>query len=943
MLVGRDDERAVLRASLARVGADPGPVRNGDGAPPGSHLALLGPAGAGKSRLARELTLQAGEVGVRALVGRAVPGAGPTPYRPLREALLAWTRAGGDALDDGYADALAPLLGPGPAADPPTAQVSPVFVGEALLRTLTSTSTGVVLVLEDLHWADVETASVVEYLCDNAAPTGLLVVATCRNEAPSPARDLVRRLSTRGSVRPLALGAFTPEQTAALAEDLLGRPPSPELADALHRRSEGVPLFVEELVAALRADDRLVAENGMVTAAVESLAVLPESVADSVQSRLGPLTDVDREALQTAAILGRSVDAIRLARVMAREPAEVVAALRAGTGLGLLEEDPDRAGALRFRHALLRDAVEQSAFPPDRVVIAGRALAVVLDGAQPEALTGDDLTLAFDLAARSGDRSLATRLALWAGAIAWESWALSTAESWLAQARRFADTDDEIATIDLQNLRVAATVGRLDVVMRLARGLLARAGRLSGHDELETRMRLAQALLDDEQFVVGAEQLDLARPLVDALDDPCMRTRHDLYSSVAALGGGQADRATLLAESAIAKAESDSEEDERDLVCAGLLQLGRARLPDADAARAAWTRSLELTEEYGFRLWRARMLAELATLSVPELAGHDELAVAALGAREAGAVELAQRVDLLRAELALLSGRPDQAEDHLAEAAQSAAETTVAAATRRRAAVLTALTAALRGGSAAQADGELLGPDAAAAVRAVLALAVDDLDGARQAADGIPVANPLSPAVAAVAAVASQDHDPQRCAALASGLIGRAAARAHAALRDGIRDAATAGAEVRDAVALLTTAPWFAAVLTRTTAPALIEAGAVDAMRDPLRSAVATFDGLGLAAPADACRALLRKAGVPVPRRTDVRPGVPERLASYGVTGREMDVLRLVAEGLTSREIGERLYLSPRTVEKHVERLLVKTGSGNRAALAALVGVPEVT
>jgi DNA-binding CsgD family transcriptional regulator len=252
----------------------------------------------------------------------------------------------------------------------------------------------------------------------------------------------------------------------------------------------------------------------------------------------------------------------------------------------------------------------------------------------------------------------------------------------------------------------------------------------------------------------------------------------------------------------------------------------------------------------------------------------------------------------------------------------------------------------MRGGSPAQVDGDRLDRDAAAAVRAVLALADDDLEGARQAAEGIGTANPLSPAVAAVAAVASPDHDPERCAALAAGLVGRAAARAHAALRDVTADAADAGAagdQVRDAVAHLTAAPWFAAVLTRTTAPALVEAGAGEAVRDPLRSAVATFDSLGLAAPADACRALLRKAGVPVPRRAEFRSGVPERLASYGVTAREMDVLRLVAEGLTSREIGERLYLSPRTVEKHVERLLVKTGSGNRAALAALVGVPEVT
>ena len=71
---------------------------------------------------------------------------------------------------------------------------------------------------------------------------------------------------------------------------------------------------------------------------------------------------------------------------------------------------------------------------------------------------------------------------------------------------------------------------------------------------------------------------------------------------------------------------------------------------------------------------------------------------------------------------------------------------------------------------------------------------------------------------------------------------------------------------------------------------------------------------------------------------------MPERLRTLGVTARELDVLRLVAEGLTSRDIAERLYLSPRTVEKHVERLLAKTGAGNRTRrLAAGAGPTDPT
>jgi DNA-binding NarL/FixJ family response regulator len=77
---------------------------------------------------------------------------------------------------------------------------------------------------------------------------------------------------------------------------------------------------------------------------------------------------------------------------------------------------------------------------------------------------------------------------------------------------------------------------------------------------------------------------------------------------------------------------------------------------------------------------------------------------------------------------------------------------------------------------------------------------------------------------------------------------------------------------------------------------------------------------------ASACRSLLREAGAPVPRRRAGGRPVPGRLRALGVTERETEVLRLAARGLGNREISERMSLSPRTVEKHLERLLAKTG-----------------
>jgi DNA-binding NarL/FixJ family response regulator len=143
-----------------------------------------------------------------------------------------------------------------------------------------------------------------------------------------------------------------------------------------------------------------------------------------------------------------------------------------------------------------------------------------------------------------------------------------------------------------------------------------------------------------------------------------------------------------------------------------------------------------------------------------------------------------------------------------------------------------------------------------------------------------------------------------------------------------------AAALLTEAATMLRPAPLLAALAVRLAVPAVLADGAGEQVRDLLREAAGTLDRLALPRPADACRALLRDAGVAVPRRTSAQAGVPEPLRALGVTGRELEVLRLVAQGRTSREIAEQLYLSPRTVEKHVERLLTKTGAANRTALA---------
>jgi DNA-binding CsgD family transcriptional regulator len=117
----------------------------------------------------------------------------------------------------------------------------------------------------------------------------------------------------------------------------------------------------------------------------------------------------------------------------------------------------------------------------------------------------------------------------------------------------------------------------------------------------------------------------------------------------------------------------------------------------------------------------------------------------------------------------------------------------------------------------------------------------------------------------------------------------------------------------------------------------IAESALADAWGDPvplLRQSLDFFDGLGEHHIASACRSLLRRAGAPVPRRRG-ETSVPRELRAVGVTSREMEVLRLLAEGLPNTKIAGRLYLSPRTVERHVANLAVKTGARGRAQLVA--------
>ncbi|HVC73983.1 MAG TPA: ATP-binding protein, partial [Mycobacteriales bacterium] len=246
-MVGRTAELAALREQLAGLRATG----------TGGLVLISGEAGVGKSRLVREFAVGAERSGVSVLIGRALPDG--EPYRPLVEALGGALRDRGLPDDETlrpYLPVLAAVLPdaavPGGRADPRGGAV----LGEAVLRLLgalghRSAGACTLLVLEDLHWVDPDTLTVLTYLAHAAESSPLLLVATTRAEValPQPLLDL----AAATQAAELTLERLDPDDVRELVEACLsGRPPE-EVMAFVRDNADGLPLLIEELLTGLRS------------------------------------------------------------------------------------------------------------------------------------------------------------------------------------------------------------------------------------------------------------------------------------------------------------------------------------------------------------------------------------------------------------------------------------------------------------------------------------------------------------------------------------------------------------------------------------------------------------------------------------------------------------------------------------------------------------------
>jgi len=645
VLVGRDDEIRQLDAALA----DAREARGGT-------VLLAGDAGIGKSRIAREVIDAARAQGCAVLVGRAVAGGVPTPFRPFAEALASALRPGG-VPESAELDPFRPALGrlvphlrdklvAGPAAE------SLVFLGEAVLRLLRVLypDRGCLLVLEDLHWADPETLALLEYLADNVWAERVLCVGTCRLGEGGDAVDLAAKLEARGSAKVLSLSRLDADAVARMALECLGAAGLPAPARAfVAERAEGIPFLVEEVLAGLLDDGALVEQDGRWEVTGPITTGVPATFADSVTRRLDAMSLDARRVIRAAAVIGRRFEWSLLGPITSVGDEVVMAALRMGVELQLIATDDD---GFRFRHALTQEAVVAGLLPPERARLAGLALSAI-DAAHP-GLPGAWCMLGADLAERAGLAGHASQLLLELGRRDLAVGALASAEQTLTRARALADAaslgDDPVIPaqggeaalqlgIDEALTEVFAESGQVDRAIEMGQRLLARIGTSSVARSADLHLMIAQAAIAGGRWAEAETSLAVAR----RLPHPQM-SRVDACAAQLQERRERPEEAAKLASAALRAAE---EAGLPEVACEALEVIGRVlQHSDLDEAERALTRGAAIASANDLQLWHARLLAELGGIEMLRSASMDRLQQARELAVAQGALFLTAVIDL---------------------------------------------------------------------------------------------------------------------------------------------------------------------------------------------------------------------------------------------------------------------------------------------------------
>jgi predicted ATPase/DNA-binding CsgD family transcriptional regulator len=945
-VIGRETELGELRAAI-ELSATAGR---------GTTLFLVGEAGVGKTRLAREAISEARRMRSSVLHGRAVDAHDVVAFRPFSEALFSYFRDEAPPEDpqlEPFRPMLARLVPEWRQAGVAPPDDSIVVLAEAILRLLrvVGRERGCLLFLDDLHWADAETLAIVEYLARNIANEPIVLVGGLRPDEGPAATGLVHQLVAQRAATEVAVAGLTTADVAAMARACLS---VDELPVALGRlvadHADGLPFLVEELLAGAVDSGALVEHEGEWLARGPVQPDIPLTLMDSVGARLARLGE-HSGVLVAASVLGRQFDWRLLPTMTGLDELAVLQTLRAGVDAQLLVADPTDRSGFRFRHALTQGAVLQRLLPAEREVLARRALEAM--GADRPDLSGDRCVLAAGLAEAAGERRLAADLLVRAGRQAVALGALASAEDAFERARRLAD-EPSVAAEAMDGLcETFSLAGKSELAQSAGTELLATLDRLRAPPErvAAVHLRLARAALVASDPDVADRHVAQARSVTD---DGALSARADAIEARIASHAGDHERARGLAERALAVAE---QLDVPDVRCEALEQLGRiARTHDAEHAERMFEAALRVAEEHDLAVWRIRALFELATIDLYLVRADDRMVATRDLATSSGALATAAQVDLHLAHWCV-----DQFQlERSVQAAQRASEVA-----RRfhlddllAVSLISEVTAVGRLGDAEQMEtllseaAELSDDPTIDSIvwghcRAMASLVQEnqrragtELDAAMEILRVHPssVFYPERGLWALLRALRDEDADAACAEVRSSGAAMARIVRGYVRLAEAVilgrrGQAEEAEAAFAEGDADLEPVNWLRHHARRLVAQAAIE----DGWGDPvtwLYQGLALFEDHRQERLTSACRSLLRKGGAPVPRRGS-DSGIPGALRELGVTAREFEVLTLLADGLSNSEIAHRLYMSPRTVERHVANLTTKSGLRTRSELIA--------
>jgi DNA-binding CsgD family transcriptional regulator len=952
--IGREEELLWLQERLEEA-------RRGRG-----DLVLIGgEAGIGKSRLIAELTIRAQQAEIRVLIGRCSLFEAALPYAPFIEAFrgLLANRAPSEVASTlgPYAPELVKLLPEvahrllgihlHPAPSPPE-EKSRLF--ESLYQVLRriAVEAPLIVIVEDLHWADPASLELLHYLARRLRGDRWLLLATYRPEESGSSETLGRlrhELSRERLAQELLVKSLGAGETGALLNEVLGSlaPASQALAEWIFHSGEGNPFFTEEIVRALvESSDEHVAR--LDPGALAAANVAP-SIREAILARLQSLSPESRAVLAAAAVLGRTFDLETLQIACALHGDAFTPPFMALLSLHLIRADrvPMQYG---FRHHLIREVVLQSLPPDGRRMLHGR-VAELLEGRTNPAAPPQLLAYHFN---EARDRNKTARYALAAAAAAAAVYAHEEA------ARHYTTTLDALPDGDSPTHVETAEglgdalfhAGQLGDAARAHVRMLAHAQALGMLGDAARAYRKIGRAQNEETPGKGFDAWEKALAILAEIDDPREEAMIREQAGKVAYILGQYERG--LAESTAAIAAAERAHDPSALSRAhkslgvNLHALGRR-----DAARAHMEQALMLARRADDLEAELKALNDIGALAIEDadfrrarealedgknlvdkvgpipslLLPIRGLAKLALAEGKWDEVEVLSRdlearlrsgdehhwpfvfVAQLHAVVLTLRGRRDEAEALLGEA-RAAAETAhgraVIGGVMARLHLQQGNPAAARSALAQALD--LQGMPEATRVELLLlgadvSLRLGQPDEAGEFADAaVRLAAPLRYFDAAVARV--------------QGLIAAQAGRLDEAITRYVAGLEKPSTEAQ---------PYEGALLRHYLGLSYLRRGGPgdrSRARTQLREALKTFDGLGAEPDAAATREALQRLG--------------GRARGGGVlTEREGEVLALLAEGLSNAAIAGRLFISERTAEVHVGNILSKLNVESRGQAVA--------